>query len=177
MYSEDYCCSFLEDVFRLFQEEDISVIYKPKRNWESGHHPCPSRISAILHQVQGNSRWTTLRANINPWIPVLLSDLVVAIPFTSICFAAQSRAIPSVFHDPGHTIRYHSYGEYESRISNSYERLALYVSETEARQDIEGEIGTNGDTAQRFVNFLRDPKGLSMRVQIDEPCNISSESI
>jgi polysaccharide biosynthesis PFTS motif protein len=167
IYSEDFCCSFFEDVFRLFREEGIAVIYKPKRAWESGHHPCPRRLSDIFEQVADDARWTTLPALINPWIPVFLSDLVVAIPFTSICMAAQSLNVPFAFHNAKGIIKHHSNREHESRISHSYEQLAGFVSQAKKRRD-SGQGCKQSEVGQGFVDFLRDPKGLSIGSEIDE---------
>jgi polysaccharide biosynthesis PFTS motif protein len=102
-YTEDFCSVFIEDVFRLFQEERVTILYKPKRDWSNSNHPCPHRIAKIIRQVEGDGRWITMPPNCNPWIPVLLSDLVIAIPFTSIYAAAIARRTPFLFHNPGRT--------------------------------------------------------------------------
>jgi len=198
MYTENFCCTFFEDVFRLFREEAIMVIYKPKKDWESDDHPlaqqdsgaarssrpsslraptnpCPRRLADIFEQVAEDARWVTLPALINPWIPVLLSDLVVAIPFTSICLAAQSRNVPFVFHNAEGTIKYHSNSEHESRISHSYEQLAEFVSRTKKRSDGSVQGCKRAGVTQGFVDFLRDPKRFSIGGEIDEPSTSCSQ--
>jgi polysaccharide biosynthesis PFTS motif protein len=179
MYTENYCCAFFEDIFRLFREEAIIVIYKPKRDWDSvwrpGAAPCPPRMADIFEQVAEDARWATLPALINPWIPVLLSDLVVATPFTSICMAAQSRNIPFVFHNAEGTIKYHNNSEHESRISHSYEQLAEFVSRTKKRGNDSVQGCTQAGVAQGFVDFLRDPKRLSIGAEIDESSTSCSQ--
>ena len=162
-YTEDFCSMFMEDVFRLFQEEQVTIIYKPKRDWSSSNHPCPHRIAKIIRQVQGDGRWVTMPHNSNPWIPVLLSDLVIAIPFTSIYEAAIARRTPFLFHNPGRHIRYHVYGEFDGQTTNSYEELLQ-----SARNSLVGLEGRRRDVVrtdidQRLVDFLRDPGSMSAR--------------
>jgi len=166
MYTEDFCCTFLEDVLRLCHEEDVAVLYKPKRDYQHANWPLPSRMERVFNQAADDPRWTTLPADTNPWIPVLLSDLVVAIPFTSIALAALTHDIPFVFHNATDKIKFHRYHMYESRITQSYEDLRRIVTETSKRDANTAMDVPRDGIAQEFVNFLRDPEGLSIGAEI-----------
>ena len=167
MYNEDFCCTFLEDICRLVLEENFSIIYKPKRNWQSELNPVPGRMEKVFQKMAGDRRWITLSAETNPWIPVLLSDLVVAIPFTSIALAAESRDVPFVFHNANGEIKFHSYGDYESRITHSYEELKRIVEQTPERDRAPVQDTERPSISQGFVDFLRDPKRLSIGAELD----------
>lgn len=164
-YTEEFCSAFLEDIFRLFQDDGVTILYKPKRDWNNTNHPCPPRIAKIIQQVEGDSRWVTMPPNSNPWITVLLSDLVVAIPFTSIYQAAMDRAIPFLFHNPGHHLQHHVYGEFEGQTTTSYEELRESTSRCLVGFESRKHDLASTDVDQRLVDFLRDPAGKSVQAR------------
>ena len=98
---------------------------------------------------------------------MLLSDLVAAIPFTSICLAAASRGIPFVFHNANEWMKFHSYDEHGPRITKSYEDLKRLVMATPERHETNLQDPIEANIAQGFVDFLRDPKGSSTRDELD----------
>jgi len=169
IYSGDFCSTFLEDIERLIQEDlDIVILYKAKRkrDWRSSYNILPDRIVGVLERMEKTPQWITLDNNINPWIPILLSDIVVGIPFTSICIAAHSRSIPFLYHNAGHTVRFptipfllpymtHSYDSLYQKINLIVEKKLHYNSIGDEFCEKEPAHGFN----QEFVNFLRNPKG------------------
>jgi len=164
IYSEDFCSTFIEDIERLTQEDlDIVILYKAKRDTLNA---TLDRYAGILKRTKKNPQWITLNTSVNPWISILLSDIVVGIPFTSICIAAHSKSIPFLYHNAGYTVRFpitpslspymsHSYDSLYRKINLILEKKLDYKTLSQEFCEKDSVHGFN----QKFVDFLRNPKG------------------
>jgi len=167
VYSEEYCLNFIKDINRLMNAfSDIVILYKPKRSATSDNHPQSEGFVEMIEKNRDNPSWITLDHQTNSWLPILLSDLVIAMPFSSTCLAALNKNKFSLFHNPGHLIKYHFYDELNAYISNSFEELVEKVKLIKNhRMDFKELRKTSfyvpepkGGFNQGFVNFLRNPK-------------------
>lgn len=125
IYDPEFCSKFLIDIDRLFHEnKNIVVIYKPKRNNKSKLSPIPDEMISILEKNAKDPRWINLDYDINPWIPIMMADINIGIPFTSTCFAALCKRKKILFHNPDQIAKFHEYDDIQGHISNNYLELS-----------------------------------------------------
>ena len=168
-YTETLWIQFMSDIERLMNAfKDVVIIYKPKRFNPTNQtsHPAPSFLLELIERNENNPRWINLDYNINQWIPIMLCDLSISMPFSSSGFAAFNKGKYFLFHDADNHIKYHFYERLNAYITHSYNELHNKVSLIKSGQIDLSEL-QNTDYyvheskerkfAQRFANFLRDP--------------------
>ncbi len=130
IYTEEYCNLFIEHMFRLAGDLDnIIIIFKPKRNIEKTLFAYSDNFKKVLAKLIQDNKGVTLDENINPWIPIALADLCIAIPFTSPVIAAWQYGKPGLFHDPTGSAKNHRYQAVSEYITHNYEQLRSKVVE------------------------------------------------
>ncbi len=102
-FPETATIAFLRDLVRLLTElPELALIYKPKR-LDALERRFPTRLAEyrqLLQLVRTHERGTVLDSEANPWIPLALADVCVAMPDSSPSWAALHYGIPAFFHDP-----------------------------------------------------------------------------
>ena len=164
VYSEKYCTDFIKDIDRLMEEiPELVILYKPKKNFSGGEIKLPDGIEKML--IKNNPRWINLDIT-NPYLPILVADLVISIPFTSTNIVALNKGKAFLYHNPNHYIKYHSYGELERYITHSYDALrekVIAIMNKKVQFDDLKKTGfyvqePKGGFTQGFVEFLRNPE-------------------
>jgi len=96
-YTKDFHRQFMFDIFRLSEEfDDVKLLIKPKR-W-SQHHSIDDRV---LDYLAGNEeKVALLPPQINPYLAIVMCDLVICMPFSSPLIAAWQKGIPGFYYAP-----------------------------------------------------------------------------
>ena len=99
--------------------------------------------------------------DIDPYIPVAISDCCVGIPFTSPVLVGMSGRRDGIFYDPLGTARGFRPREFETALVNGrdafIERLAAWCEEKPAPPAEFSLMFNQGDPGERFHSMLRDP--------------------
>lgn len=128
-YTEEYALAFLRDIIRLLEDfSDIALIFKPQRSLTRSTFRYQPEFHELLSLLNNNSRGTVLDDDINPWLPIAISDLSISMPFTSPSLAALHHGIPGLFHDPTGIAIHHRYESISQSITHNYDELQKKVS-------------------------------------------------
>ncbi len=168
MNDDAYWTQFMADMEQLMEEfKDLAILYKPKRDFlkPNSRFQKPSFLNLLLERQKENPRWVIMDSEINPWIPVMASDLVVGMPFSSTCFAALNKHRAFLFHDSQNKLRHTFYEDLHSYVSHSTEELIQKVKDIrkgtlnyESLRDTAYYVplATDRRFAQNFTEFLRN---------------------
>lgn len=130
LYNDEYCTAFMKDMVRLLDDFDnILLLFKPQRSLTKKKFSYSPEFREIEGSIRNNERGIILADDINPWIPVALSDMCIGIPFTSPVMAAWHYGKPALFHDPSGIARQHRYHAVSEYITHGYEELRAKVKE------------------------------------------------
>jgi len=147
-YTEEYALNFFRDMMKLWDEfNDIVLVFKPKRdmiNERFSHH---DEYREFVEKLRNSERGLVLDDNINPWIPVAISDLCIAMPFTSPPLAAMHYGIQGLFHDPTGIAIHHEYQEIDNFTTHDYDQLRFRVGSLISGSS-EGNAGNEPDWSQ-----------------------------
>lgn len=135
-YPEDYIAAFLRDMVRLLNErQDILLVYKPQRDMTKAKYRPSEEYVGLVQALREHPRAVVVKDTINPWVPIAVAELSIAMPFTSPALAALHYGQPAIYHDPLNRCRYHRYEPLEGNtITHSYEALYAKVEERLARR-------------------------------------------
>lgn len=96
-YTQDFHARFMFDIFRLSEDfEEVNLLIKPKR-W-SQHHSVDDRV--VDHIADRSDVITLLPPQINPYLSIVMCDLVICMPFSSPLIAAWQKGIPGFYYAP-----------------------------------------------------------------------------
>lgn len=163
----EYNHNFLKDVFRLLEEKsDVFLLFKPKRNINMNAH-YPDEVIEFYKIAKETKRVFIFDPDIDPWIPLALSDLCLNLPFGSANFAAMHYGKPMIFHDPWGAALYHRYGKIDKLITHNYTEFknkveeVLYsknVNEVYRDVDIADFIGASqkSNSSKEFRRYLKE---------------------
>ena len=102
-FTEEVTIAFLRDIVRLLSEfPQVALVYKSKRR-DSLAARFPGRLAeylGLLERLRAHERGMVLEVDANPWIPLAMADLCVAMAGSSPPWAALHYGIPALFHDP-----------------------------------------------------------------------------
>ncbi len=168
-YPEDYAEAFLRDMARLLNErQDILLVYKPQRDVAKAKYRPSEERAERLRALREHPRAVVVKDTINPWVPVAVADLCIAMPFTSPALAALHYGKPAIYHDPLNRCRCHRYLPLEgSAITHSYEALRAKVDELLAcrvpyrPQEVQPYVGSHPGTnsTERFQTMIVSVNG------------------
>lgn len=120
----EYNYAFVKDICCLLDEfQDLTVIFKPKRDLMAGMGSYPDEVKAFFLKMKENPRIIILDSDINPWTPIALADMCIGLPFGSANIAALHYKKPMIFHDPWNVARYHRYSKLEPLITHDFSQL------------------------------------------------------
>ncbi|HBH97049.1 MAG TPA: hypothetical protein DDX89_04570, partial [Candidatus Omnitrophica bacterium] len=130
-YTEEYAAAFLRDMVRLLNErQDLLLVYKPQRDLAKAKFAPSQECAALVQTLREHPRAEVVKDTINPWLPIAVADLSIAMPFTSPALAALHYGRPSIYHDPLNRCQYHRYGSLEGHMmTHGYEALRAKVDE------------------------------------------------
>ena len=169
IYTEEYMYLFLRDMYQLLQDfDDVVLVFKPQKSFQNVLLSYSEEFRQVVQSIQDSERGFVLDDDINPWIPIAVADMCIAVPFTVPPLAGMHYGIPGLFHDPTGFVSNHRYKAISHSITHSYEQLRSKIHsllldnprDNRARealwseaQDFIGECpGTN--SSDRFREFL-----------------------
>nr|WP_254844227.1 polysaccharide biosynthesis PFTS motif protein [Leptospira santarosai] len=122
--TEENLFIFLSDCIRLLElNEEVVLVYKPKRNLNINKFQATERIMKLLEFAFKSGRLITLDDKINPWFPVEICDLAIGMPFTSPVLVAMNKGKHFIFHDAANKAVYHRYIKLNNHITHSFDQL------------------------------------------------------
>lgn len=143
LYTEKYIMAFLRDMVRLVSErEDILLLFKPQRDMTKTKFLPSEDYASVVRMLQHHRRVVVVKDTINPWVPIAVAELSIAVPFTSPALAAMHYGRPAIYHDALNRCIYHRYESLEKDvITHSYEALRSKVDELLAASEVGGGKG------------------------------------
>lgn len=125
----EYNYAFMRDLYRLASDvPDIFLIYKPKRNLDSGKFIILPQTRNLIEKIKKEGRGCVVDYNINPWLPIAAADICVSMPFESPTAVALNHNKPALLHDPTNITAYHPYTHLSEVITHNYEELKERIS-------------------------------------------------
>lgn len=130
--TEDEQDLFFGGLIRLFEENDELVyVFKPKRRTKADRFILSKNHRLFLRLAQGSKtkhRFFLVPHNIDPYVPISLSDAVISMPFSSALQAAISFGLPAVYFDAKGQYN-HVYPENKYVTVKNYSELNLKMTE------------------------------------------------
>lgn len=122
-YTDAYMAAFLNDMIRLHEDfPEAILIYKPKRPISNLRFSY-SKVDEVVGLLSSSKRGFIFHEDINPWVPLAVSDICVSVAFTSVVFANAHYGRAGLFHDPLGSAINHRYHALDRYISHGFEDL------------------------------------------------------
>ncbi len=101
---------FFDDLCNLLDAfENVNLIIKPKRSLEDPQRDYSKGMWRLINPTghyQERKKITLLPHNIDPYLPIAMSDFCVGLPFTSPVLVGLSSGRDGLFHDPLSCVNY-----------------------------------------------------------------------
>ena len=98
---------FFDDIYSLLEEyDDLGFIYKPKRPAEINNKGNRIIVESLRKFISTNNKFVLndrviiLQHNVDPYIPIAISDFAICMPFTSAAQAMIYFNKQSIYYDP-----------------------------------------------------------------------------
>lgn len=123
-HTEEYCTAFIRDMLKLLEDMDnIILLFKPLRSLTKKKFSYSPEFRDAVEKIRKNKRGVILDDDVNPWVPIAISDMCIGIPFTSAIMAAMHYGRTSIYHDPTGIVVQHRYQEISANVTHGYEQL------------------------------------------------------
>ncbi|MBI3608058.1 MAG: polysaccharide biosynthesis PFTS motif protein [Nitrospirae bacterium] len=168
-YTQEYSRLFLRDVVALIDEfSDILLLYKPQRSLSRAKFTYSAEFIGFVGQLVRHERAVVLDDDVNPWVPVAVADMAIAMPFTSPAIACLHYGKRALFHDPSGIAIHHRYEGMSQYITHGYAELRKKIdhclhseySTDSDKQRLWGEVGDfigrvpGSNSSEPFRDFL-----------------------
>lgn len=128
--TEENVLQFYLDFEKLLNEiGNVVLLCKPKRSHTSGKFMYSKEIKEFFLRSEVNDRIIILEDDINPWIPPLISNLTICMPFTSPAIVAYCKEKSFYYYDPNKNCIFHDYHELLNHIIYDYNDLKKRIEE------------------------------------------------
>ena len=120
------CNLFLNDIYELLSEKDITLVLKRKRNIGKIIH---YKYKNLLEQLEGKSSFISLDPDVGAQQIIGSCKAVISMPFTSTALIAKQMGKPSVYYDPSSLIQKDDRGAHGIKILSDKKELEDWLLE------------------------------------------------